>query len=106
MPSSEHLPEDAPFMASLIDIVWVNCEDLFRGVDVEAMLRRQKNVLTDGNLTNYPSTILISSARITLGINLADKIGPVDYSRLLIGDQSIPQEGQLFDWGFVEEPGE
>lgn len=106
MPSSEHLPEDAPFMASLIDIVWVNCEDLFRGVDVEAMLRRQKNVLTDGNLTNYPSTILISSARITLGINLAEKIGPLDYSRLFIGDQSVSQEGQLFDWGFVEEPGE
>ncbi len=93
-------------MASLIDLVWINCEDLFRGIDVEAMFRRQKRMLSGGNLTNYPSIMLISSSRITLGINLVDKIGSVDYSRLLIGDQSIPQEGRLFDWGFVEESGE
>lgn len=93
-------------MASLIDLVWTNCEDLFKGIDVEAMFRLQRRTLSAGNVTNYPSTVLISSFRITLGVNLANKYGSVDHSRLLIGDQSIPQEGQLFDWGYSEEPGE
>ncbi len=84
-------------MASVINLVWTNCEDLFANIDIESMFKRQRRIMSGGVLTAYPAVILINSAKITIGVSLAARFSMRNYSRLLTSDQSVPQDGPLFD---------
>ncbi|MGD9817349.1 MAG: hypothetical protein AB7V04_01480 [Desulfomonilaceae bacterium] len=93
-------------MASIIDLIWTNCEDLFKGIDVESMFECQKKLLVGPGKVDYPFTVLINSEKITLGVNLERNIMSGEYSQLLIGDMAGPKDALLFDWGYVEDPSE
>jgi hypothetical protein len=93
-------------MASVIDLVWTDCDDLFRNLEVDAMFRRQREILSGGHNQDYPSAILINSVRITLGVRFGDNTISGRYAEALIGDKSGPQIDPLFDWGYLEDPTE
>jgi hypothetical protein len=91
-------------MASVIDLGLTDVEDLFRSLDLDSMLKLQRKMLSGGNNPEYPSTLLINSEKITVGVNFGARVVAGTFSGILAGDRSCPQDGPLFDWGFPEEP--
>lgn len=90
-------------MASILDLSWSNCEDLFRDLDVDTIFYRQRRMLSGESNSEYPSTLLINSREITLGVNFGNHFVSGNYPGILVGDKSCPQDGPLFDWNLPEE---
>lgn len=88
-------------MASIVDLCWTNSEELFRGLDLDALYMRQTSVIGGDRRSGYPYLLLIHTGKITIGISLGSSEDSLDErARLLVDDRG---HDDLTLWSLIGE---
>ncbi|HMK37415.1 MAG TPA: hypothetical protein VK463_20240 [Desulfomonilaceae bacterium] len=63
-------------MASIVDLCWMNSEELLEDTDLDNLYMRQIGVLGGDRSPTYPYLLLVHTGKITIGIHLGHRFEP------------------------------
>jgi hypothetical protein len=86
-------------MGSVGDLCWTNSADLFRDVDLDSLYVRQLDVLGIKDFREYPFHLLVFTGKITIGINLSDRLEAANNYSLFERGRLVSQDDPLDTWG-------
>ncbi len=85
-------------MASVADLCWTTCADLFRDVDLDFLYVRQLEVMGVKDRGEYPFHLLVFTGKITIGINLAKRFEAAGCLSLFERGRLASQDDPLEPW--------
>jgi hypothetical protein len=91
-------------MASVVDLSWTNTAELFRDVDLDALYLRQLESMGGNPDSGYPYHILVFTGKITIGINLGNRLEAHGPASLFRKDGCLAQDDPLSPWSVLTDP--
>jgi hypothetical protein len=86
-------------MASIGDLCWTSSEELFSDIDLDDLYARQILAIGADRCPRYPYLLLVFTGKITIGINMGNKVEAHGHPGLYDGaDGALEHEDTHYSW--------